>query len=465
MDPDLDGVLPPGVTRDAAGTPPPAPASFGDAYVLPTHTHDKPLQKTNTHPLDSRLVFYEEPHVYTFDGAALSASVTALAHQFEKPFVAAEAISGMKTARSQAWPRLEYVRGAAAGDAAWTPASGLLLVRDGKTVAVLPPHTMAAGTTTGEARRMLRLASGKRTVAWEAKKEEEEGEEEEEVHTFERAMEDAEIVQAWQDKGAEASHRGTEAHYMAELFFNGLPCRWWEGEMSVLFSFVREHLLPRGLVAHNTEKEIVCADADVAGSIDLILWDPAAKLYHIVDHKRSDKLETQMRGYGKMCGALSHLDDCKGAAYALQTSIYQYVLERDYGMPIGDRVLLSLHPDKPFTTRVPYLAAEAAYIMENRMALTAARRRVAERDPERFRCSLSGKPAVDAVRCADGAVAAEKAAMLEKTTKPPEPDEEVRAAFEEAVMREYAPVALDTTACVSWKRQMPVGGLRPTWVK
>jgi len=47
-----------------------------------------------------------------------------------------------------------------------------------------------------------------------------------------------------------------------------------------------------------------------------------------------------------MRAPFAHLDDCKGAAYALQTSLYQYILERDYGMTIGERVLLSLHPDR-----------------------------------------------------------------------------------------------------------------------
>ena len=62
-----------------------------------------------------------------------------------------------------------------------------------------------------------------------------------------------------------------------------------------------------------------------------------AQWIHIVDHKRSDKLQRDLRGFGKMTGDFAHLDDCKGAGYALQTSIYQYILERDYGMTIGIR--------------------------------------------------------------------------------------------------------------------------------
>lgn len=468
MDAALDAVLPPGVARVLDEDPPAAPTTFGAGYVLPAHS-EKPLQCLHPHPLDARLVFYEGPHVYTFDGAALSCSVTPLAHQFESHFVPEDAIALMKGSRAQAWPRLEYACGVSPGVTAWSPEHGLLLTSEGKTVGALQPHTMSAECTVAEARAVLALTRKK--PAWGDTT----SDEADRVLTFDRAMTDDEIKQMWADKGREASHRGTEAHYMAERFFNGLTCRWWEGEMAVLFAFARQHMLPHNLVAWHTEKEIVCADADVAGSIDLIVWDAASGLYHIIDHKRSDKLETQMRGYSKMGGVMTHLDDCKGASYALQTSIYQYILERDYGMPIGDRVLLSLHPDRPFTTSVPYLRAEVEYIMESRIALTAARRRVAAADA-RFKCSLSGLPAVDAVRVSSppteevlvvpnadgGQIASEKAAMVQGLDDAV-PEETLRAAFAEAVRLEYTPPTLRRESCIAWKRQMPVGGLRPTW--
>lgn len=59
--------------------------------------------------LDDHLIFDAVPHVYTFRGVPLSARVTALAHAYDKPFVATEAIAGVKLGRSQKWPRHEYV--------------------------------------------------------------------------------------------------------------------------------------------------------------------------------------------------------------------------------------------------------------------------------------------------------------------------------------------------------------------
>ena len=53
------------------------------------------------------------------------------------------------------------------------------------------------------------------------------------LHAFVREMTEEEIADMWSRKGKRAANQGTEGHYLAELFFNGLPTRWWEGEMGV----------------------------------------------------------------------------------------------------------------------------------------------------------------------------------------------------------------------------------------
>jgi hypothetical protein len=454
MDPSLDAVLPPGVAR-AAGPPPAPPADYDEGYALPAHS-EKPLQALHAHALDARLAFYEAPHVYTFDGVPTSLSSTGLAHAHQPPFDGPAAIGLMKASRAQAWPRREYVVDARPlAESGWTPARGALRVRDGKTVAVAQPDTLFAGAT----REHLLALLGATSLARKGEAPDP-GVREDEVHTFAREKADAEILEGWAQNGRIASHKGTEAHYGAELFFNGLPMRWWEPDMGVLFDFCRAHLLPKGLVAYRTEMEVVCADADLAGSIDLLVRDPASGVVHIVDHKRTDKLRASLRGFGKMSAPFAHLDDCKAAGYAIQVSIYQYILQREYGMAIGDRVLLSLHADAPFATSVPYLAAEVAYLMESRFALVRARRAVAAAEPARFACALTGAPAVDAVRLADGRVAMEKAALV-RGEAGYAADGETRAAFEAAVEARREPVALDVARTLPWRKRMPEGGIPP----
>lgn len=449
---DLDALLPPGVEREA-GPPPRPPETFEEGYVLPVHS-DKPLQQLHRHSHDEVLRFYEEDHIYTYRGVPTSTSVTTLAHEHEGEFDPDAAITTMETSRSQAWPRKEYVLDPQPADAAtWATHRGALLAANGKTIAAVQPHSFSPSTSLADVRRVLlagRVRAGGADVA----------EADMELFTFARAETRDETKAKWKRKGMISSHEGTHAHWLCECALNGMPVCWWEREMAAFHEFARTHLLPRGIVAYNTEKEIVCPDADLAGSIDCILYEPATGLHHIVDWKRSDKLQSQLRGYSKMQPPLQHLDDCKGASYALQTSIYQSVLEREYGMKIGERILVSIHPDKPFVTAVPYLEAESRYLMESRFALVRARRAARDHDPAGFTCALTGAPLVDAVRLADGRLAMEKAALVAGEAHEPAP--EIRAAFADAVAARLERVPPPGAAtCTSWRRRMPAEGLVP----
>lgn len=450
MDADLHAVLPPGIEAHFDAPAPPEPVDYDEGFVLPTHTV-KPLQTVHNHPLDARLAFYEVEHIYTFDGIPTETSVTSLAHEFEQEFDAQRAIDGMKRARSQAWPRLEYVHDAQPLSS-WSPTRGVLAVSGGKTVAVVATNSMSSSVDTATVCNLLRQSA--RLITDDV--------DDMEYHSFEREMTDQEIRDAWSKNGQRASHMGTDRHYMAECFFNGLAHRNWEPDMHVLYTFCRRHMIPKGMVAYNTEKEIVCRDANVAGSIDLIVWDPTRNVHHIIDFKRSSKLRSQMRGYGKMKAPFTHLDDCKGAGYAIQTSIYQFILERDYGMTIGDRILLSLHAGEPFETSVPYMREEVRYIMDRRFARVRAQREVLASKPDAFTCAATGSPLVDAVQCDDGSLVMEKVARIRGQSFVP--CLEVRDAFNAEVSRCTDNVTLDKSACVSWRRQMPEGGI-PVFVQ
>ena len=453
----LDAVLPEGVERQSGPACPP-PVDFEDNYTLPVHS-TKPLQTIHTHPLDADLVFLEGPHLYLDRGVPTCGSVTYLAHQFETPFDPTGSIASMKTGRSQKWPRLEYVIDArpvgSNDEGGLVPERGALIVCGGKTIAVLNPHSTQVGTNSKDILSVLR-ATRRLTPGSDLT-------DDEEIFSFERAMTDQEIMDAWALNGKIASNAGTEAHYMCELFLNGLPCRWWEPEVQILFDFLRSHVIPRGIVAWNTEKEIVCRDADIGGSIDAILYDPHNKVHHILDFKRSDKLQGDMYNHYRrsMAPPLTHLDQCRGAAYALQLSIYQYILERDYGFSIGDRILLSIHPDKPFMTSVPYLGAEVDYIMRKQFAIVQARRATLVKDPIMFQCSLTSAPAVDAVRLTrDGSIAMERAAIAREEAYTPAM--EVRRAFETSVKELMCSVEPpEAAACIPWKRRIPESGATP----
>ena len=445
MDVTLDAILPRSLLRRSGPCEKP-PEEYGDGFVLPDHSV-KPLQTMHTHPNDAHIKFFADPHIYTWKGVPTTTSVTSLAHRFQREFVAMDAIQSMKTSKRQRWPRLDYAWDAREGLSTWDSTRGAMMVHNGLTLSVLPPHSMAANTTLDNLKQALRHYA-KRSM------EDDDLEEEDDVewYSYGRGMTDEEISKRWRDDGTLKSHLGTERHLLAELFFNGLPFRWWEPDMRPLYEFCHKYLIPQGIVGHNTEKEIVFPDANLAGSLDLIVWDERRGVYHIIDHKRTDKLRANLRGYDKMSAPLDHIDDCKGAAYALQTSIYQYILEREYGMKIGDRILLSLHNDVPFATSVPYMKTEVEYIMAARVAEVRAQRATG------IVCDVTGAPLVDAVRLGDGTLVMEKQATLMKV--PYEIDSEVRAHFDAEVQKHLETVTIGPDV-QSWRRMMPMQGIVP----
>ena len=73
---------------------------------MSANTEIMKLQKQNPHPLDSRIVFDEEPHLYYIDGANNNTSVTTFVHQFFPEFNADLVIAKMR--KSSRWENSTY---------------------------------------------------------------------------------------------------------------------------------------------------------------------------------------------------------------------------------------------------------------------------------------------------------------------------------------------------------------------
>ena len=162
-----------------------------------------------------------------------------------------------------------------------------------------------------------------------------------------------------------------------------------------------------------------------------------------------------MTGFKKMMAPLNHLDDCDGAGYALQTSIYQYLFEKEYGYTVSERILVSLSPEHPFITSVPYLKNEVKYIMEKQENLVKARNSI-----QGFKCEITGKTLVKPVKCTDGRIVSEKVALLHKLSYTP--DNELEKQLDEEIQKVLVPVVFDKTGTQNWKKSMPKhGGIKP----
>lgn len=425
-------------------SPPPRPVAFDSRYILPAH-RVKLLEEQHPHPRDDRIVFYEEPHIYTIDGHPVQMSVSGLPHEFEGVFEPHRAIASMKQSRKEKWPRLAYVVGAQRTTLNELHTPSLLTdACSGLTLAVCAQEGL-------EGAAALELLEGLARPA--LAREGREFPEGIQFFNFERAMTDAEIVAAWEANAEDARNRGTEAHLQMELWFNSEPVRLEDGEVSVGLDFVRRCLLPIGAKAYRTEWTIFGEEENVAGCIDLAVTLPSGDLF-LVDWKRSEKLQQKMYGYRKMKAPFGHLEDCSGCAYALQLSCYQYILEKYYGKRVVGRALASIHPEKPFTTATPYLKKEAEYLMARRRAITEARAAL-ETEPRcaEYICSISGRFVMTAVRDAEtGALYEEKVARIRATRVVDDPE---TTAVVQQLLEERVEKVVMSSDVAEWRTLFP----------
>lgn len=442
----------PATPPDPDATPPPRPQHFDERYILPEHDPSMLLAKRNAHPMDARLVFLEEPHVYLFDGKPLRDSVTSVAHMCQEGFDRDAAVCMMRKSTKERWPRLKYVLDAreerVADDV--TPRRGLLVTTtDGKTVAVA-----RAGDFGDDVRGGDLVDAVMCTLVPTAK-----GCDGMQVFSFSRGMTDEEIFASWDANGLDKRNRGTEAHLQMQLYVEGKPFRADDEEVVVGRAFL-DCFPADEWEGYRCEWEIVYEEADLAGSIDLVVRNRLTNKCIIVDYKRSDKLEGNLTGYRRMSAPLAHLDDCDGATYALQLSIYQHVLERVYGLDVEDRILVTLHPEKPYCTSVPYLHDEVAYLMARRRAEVHALRACPHR------CPLTDVPLHTPVRVVGRDDVVDRKSALARG---------LRIVGDDVEMRGVVRRLIDETAVfppvpafpARWKTLMPKRGILPpvfAWV-
>jgi hypothetical protein len=381
--------------------------SFGAGeYSLPGHDRKLVLEHKFNHTRDSGIRFIEKPHLYMVrqpDGGEhqIFNSVTSVAHTGSAPFDCVTIIQGMQkpsSAFKQRWPRCGYctdevtipAEAITDGTGIISKGRGIMMVSvvDGKlfTHASMDSRAVNSAGLGGGTIRQLQVAleqnrCRKQTCGLVR------------YVTFKRALKFEEITEKWRLDADEASARGTEGHFQAELFMNGLKMHE-SLELNVCLDFVRRHLLPTGARPYRTEWEIytdLAGDGGeaISGSVDLIVKYPNGSL-GIIDWKRSKDLLGGMWGFGNGSGRmppLDHLDDCHGVGYALQLNIYAYIVERYYGFKVESLTLCSIHPDRPYSTDVPRLPLETAYLMA--LERRKAAKHFALRDRSELLCQLT----------------------------------------------------------------------------
>ncbi|MBR5727359.1 MAG: hypothetical protein IKX39_01820 [Muribaculaceae bacterium] len=174
-----------------------------------------------------------------------------------------------------------------------------------------------------------------------------------------------ELKAQWALNGEKARNLGSQMHAKIEHYYLGEPLDYLTDTDALFQQFVDQH----HLCPYRTEWAIYDEDSHVAGMLDFLDFQNGD--FTIYDWKRSNKIivngfpETESR-WGKTAFApIAHIPDTTYWHYALQLSMYRYILEKNYGITVRANRLVVLHPSysTPHVVEVPYLREEVKTLL------------------------------------------------------------------------------------------------------
>jgi hypothetical protein len=173
-----------------------------------------------------------------------------------------------------------------------------------------------------------------------------------------------ELKALWERKGEEARNLGTMMHEKIERHYLGLP-----NSSDDTYRLFEQFIDYYHLTPYRTEWTIYDEESGIAGTLDFLNLHQG--IFTIFDWKRSNKIlvcgapETTNR-WGKCAfSPISHIPDTIYWHYALQLSIYRYILEKNYGIHVSSGKLGVFHPDngRPYVVDVPYMRNEVIALL------------------------------------------------------------------------------------------------------
>lgn len=155
-----------------------------------------------------------------------------------------------------------------------------------------------------------------------------------------------ELIEQWRIKGETAANKGSLLHEQIEKHFqNGESFSTQEFQM--FLDFMDQH--GNHINPFRTEWRVFDENYMIAGTADLLSKNIDGS-FDLYDWKRSKKVvysdgQLQLTNYNYGFGPLSNLSDNTYNKYVVQQNLYQYILEKHYGIKISNRYLVVIHPN------------------------------------------------------------------------------------------------------------------------
>lgn len=173
------------------------------------------------------------------------------------------------------------------------------------------------------------------------------------------------ILKRWEDARIESATFGSIMHSNIEKYYLGEA--YEENDVMPQFlHFAEENTLH----PYRTEWPIYSQELGLAGTIDFLHYHDGE--YVLYDWKRSKNIiengqpVTKSKYYKKALAPISHIQDTSYWHYALQTSLYRYMLEQNYGIQVAKSRLVVMHPSlgHAYAVEVPYLLEEIEKLLQ-----------------------------------------------------------------------------------------------------
>lgn len=175
-----------------------------------------------------------------------------------------------------------------------------------------------------------------------------------------------ELKAQWEANAERARNLGTSMHDKIEKYYLGISSETDE-TFDLFLQFAANHTLH----PYRTEWRIFYEEYGIAGTLDFLEYKDG--VFTIYDWKRSEKLVKngivlKDNQWGTSAfDPISHIPDTSFYHYALQLSMYRYILEQKYDIHVTASRLGVFHPsnDSYHVVDLPYLKEEIITILNN----------------------------------------------------------------------------------------------------
>jgi hypothetical protein len=206
-----------------------------------------------------------------------------------------------------------------------------------------------------------------------------------EKYALKHKLEKQDVLDLWADKRDASTIKGTHVHSYAEhRYMNKRYEPSFENALSRFFEYANEKVIDpyEKCIEHFNKfheaskgslipirSEVVVWDEKlmIAGMLDQIFWNEKMQEYQIWDWKTNKKINTFSIYKQRMLDPISNLHDCELNKYALQLSLYKYIIEKNTNIKLGNSYLVHLteHNSSYEVIPVRYLKREIEAMIQH----------------------------------------------------------------------------------------------------